>query len=102
MSKQSNHKGTEMDISKIEQAVAHFQNNSDLKFDRIDSEEFRCYVFPAGAKTLEVRIDNPLYLAVSASGGHRLFDADGKSHYIPAGWMHLYWKAREGQPHFVK
>jgi hypothetical protein len=47
-------------------------------------------------------MDNPLYLNVSKSGGHRLYSADGVSHYIPARWIHLRWKAKEDSANFVK
>ena len=63
----------------------------------ISSEEFRVYKFPANE---EVRIDNPLQLKISG-GGHRIIDGQGISHYVPKGWVHLFWKARDGQPKFV-
>lgn len=72
-------------------------NESTNKFVDISSEEFRTYTFPQGA----VRIDYPQQLSVSP-GGHRVFDGSGNSWYIPKGWISLNWKAREGQPHFVK
>jgi hypothetical protein len=75
-----------------------FLNESSNKFVDISSEQFRSYVFPGNEI---VRIENPLQLSVSASG-HRLFDAQGISHYIPKGWIHLMWQAKDGEPHFVK
>lgn len=77
----------------------HFKNESDLEFADISSEIWREYRFLNGET---VRIDGPLKLNVSASGGHRIFDAAGVSHYIPVGWIHLMWKPREGAPNFVK
>lgn len=62
----------------------------------ISNEEYRTYHFPKGER---VRIDNPQKLNVSASGGHRVYSADGISHYIPPAWIHLEWK---GEPSFVK
>jgi len=79
--------------------MLEFKNDSGLDFSDISSEEYRVYEFSNG-KT--VHIHNPLRLNVSKSGGHRVFDSNGISHYIPQGWVHLSWKAREGQPHFVK
>ena len=76
-----------------------FINESNLKFEDISSEAIRTYEWPSGVKVI---IDEPLYLNVSKSGGHRIFDAYGISHYIPSGWNHLYWVAKDGQPHFVK
>lgn len=76
-----------------------FQNASDLEFVDISSEKWREYRF-LGEEI--VRIEAPLKLNVSASGGHRIFDADGVSHYIPAGWIHLMWTSKDGQPNFVK
>ncbi len=77
--------------------MAEFKNGTDLRFVDISSEQFREYVFPVG----NVRIENPLQLNVSKNG-HRVFDAQGTSHYIPQGWIHLKWQVREGQPNFVK
>lgn len=75
-----------------------FVNDSKNEFVDISSEEFRVYRFPTG----DVRIEAPLKLSVAPSGGHRLFDAAGLSHYIPKGWIQLSWRAKEGKPHFVK
>lgn len=76
-----------------------FINESGLEFSDISSEASRQYRF---ADDTVVWIDAPLKLNVSASGGHRLFDASGASHYIPSGWVHLSWRAKDGAPHFVK
>ena len=58
------------------------------KIDISGKEEYRKYIFPGGD---EVRIDDPEFLIVS-DNGHRVFDANGYSHYVPYGWIHLYWK----------
>lgn len=79
--------------------MPEFNNQTQHVFTDISSEEYRVYEFSSGKA---VRIDNPLRLNVSPSGGHRLFDAEGISHYIPKGWVWLRWKAKDGQPHFVK
>lgn len=75
-----------------------FRNESANKFVDISSEESRAYTFPGGDI---VHISNPQQLSVSA-GGHRLFDAQGNSWYVPKGWISLRWTAKQGQPHFVK
>lgn len=75
-----------------------FINESGLKFTDISSEKYRQYVFGKDIVT----IIEPLWLHVSSSGGHRLFDAAGKSHYVVKGWHEIQWEAKEGQPHFVK
>ena len=62
----------------------------------ISSEEWREYTFP-GKEV--IHIDAPTHLHVSESGGHRLLDSVGISHYVPKGWIHLKW---EGSPPFVK
>lgn len=72
-------------------------NASPKEFTDISSEAFREYHFKDGI----VKITNPLMLNVS-SMGHRLFDAQGNSHYIPLGWMQLTFRVRPGQPNFVK
>lgn len=90
-----------------------FINESALDFTDISSERERVYTFPNG-ETL--RIENPLYLNVSASGGHRLYAEDsvlsilgcrfrtqGVCYYVQPkeGW-YITWKVRLGRPSFVK
>jgi hypothetical protein len=60
----------------------------------ISSEEYRTYDFSDGGS---ITIKKPLRIKVSENG-HRILDADGVSHYVPKGWIHLYW---EGDPPFV-
>jgi len=78
--------------------MTDFNNQSSNVFVDISSEQYRTYRFQSGD---EVTIKQPTHLSVSTSG-HRLFDAEGISHYVPKGWIHLKWKAKDGQPHFVK
>jgi hypothetical protein len=73
-------------------------NQSGLEFKDISTEESRTYVFPGGDK---VTINEPLQLHVAASGSARVLDAAGVSHYVPSGFIHLYWKVKEGAPNFV-
>lgn len=86
----------------VKDALDSFSDSSGRHFDDIQSEQFRVYVFVHDGKRVEVRIDNPLRLNVSDSGGHRIYDVTGTCHYIPSGWIHLYWKAKPDWPHFVK
>lgn len=76
-----------------------FNNATDLEFTDISSEQWREYRFLGGET---VRIEAPRQLNVSESGGHRIFDSHGVSHYIPAGWIHLSWQVKDGAPNFVK
>ena len=76
-----------------------FRNESGHDFTDVSSESWREYRFIGGDV---VRIERPLWLSVSESRGHRIFDAEGRSHYIPWGWIHLSWSAREGEANFVK
>lgn len=78
--------------------VEDFRQNTDHKWDDISSEKYRCYEFFKKV----VKIENPLLLNVSKSGGHRVFDAQGVSHYVVPGWSHLWWEVNDGKPHFVK
>lgn len=71
---------------------------ANIEFKDISSEKFRIYEFDGGAT---VTIRQPIKLNVSKSGGHRIIDTEGKSHYIPSGWIHLWWVPKEGQPNFV-
>ena len=63
-----------------------------IKFRDISHEVYREYRFPCGSV---IRIDFPQKLNVSDSGGHRVQDATGKAHYIPAGWVHLCWETSD-------
>lgn len=76
-----------------------FLNESGLDFVDISTEAYRVYEFPNGDR---VRIDLPMKLNVSRSGGHRVYDESGESHYIPPKWIHLSWRAKDGNPNFVK
>jgi hypothetical protein len=67
--------------------------NLDHDFNSLESELWREHTFGDGHA---VRIEQPTHLHVSKSGGHRVLDAEGVSHYIPAGWRHLKWKAKDG------
>ena len=66
-----------------------FKHTTDYEWKKIEGEKYRTYVFPNGSR---VKIKKPLYLNVSKSGGHRIFDAQGFSHYIPYKWIHLFWE----------
>jgi hypothetical protein len=77
-----------------------FINETELEFDDISSETEREYIFPNGQR---LWIGNPLYLNVSASGGHRLYTEDGWCWYVqPKESWGIKWKVKEGEPHFVK
>jgi hypothetical protein len=78
--------------------VADFKHETSHKWADISTEKYRVYEF----SDKSIRIDEPLTLSVSQSGGHRVFDAFGVSHYIPSGYRHLYWQVKDNQPHFVK
>ena len=75
-------------------------NKGSYTFFEVDTEEYRVYSW---LDSSYLRIDNPLYVSVNPkNGGHRVLDSAGVSHYIPATWKHLSWKAKDGAPHFVK
>lgn len=69
-----------------------------MEFKLITSELYRVYRFANGS---EVRINEPIKINVSKTGGHRILDNEGVSHYVPFGWIHLSWKAKQGEPEFV-
>ena len=52
----------------------------------ISTEEFREYRFP---DEQTVRIEKPLKLKVSRSGGHRIV-AEGGNFYVPPGWLVMH------------
>lgn len=60
----------------------------DLEWKSIEHEIYRVYVFENG----KIKIENPVKINVSKSGGHRILDKKNISHYIPYKWIHLYWE----------
>ena len=81
--------------------MAEFKNESVNNFTDISQETYRTYEYFIDGQLVPIRIDQPTKLSVS-SNGHRVFDGSGKSHYIPKGWIHLYWEVEEGAANFVK
>lgn len=79
-------------------AKIELRNESGLDFTDISSEVSRTYHY----RTTEQTIDAPAFLNVSKTGGHRVLDESGTSHYIPKGWIRVSWKVKDGSPHFVK
>jgi len=75
------------------------KNDSGLIFTVITTEKYRTYEWGDG---FVVTIKEPTHLNVSKSGGHRLLDKEGKSHYVPSGWKHIYWEVFDGKSNFVK
>lgn len=69
-----------------------------LTFSDLSDEKYRVYCYPDGTV---VRLDNPKRLNVSKSGGHRVYTADGISHYVHPGWNHLWWEVYEPCNHFA-
>jgi hypothetical protein len=65
---------------------------SGIVFDDVSAEKKRTYTFPEG----EVTVENPLWLNVSKSGGHRIIVAGNSTVYIPTGWGKLQWWNKEG------
>lgn len=74
------------------------RNASDNHFTDISSEVVRVYEF----SDITIKINSPVALSVSDSGGHRILDHAGECHYIPSGWVHLHWIVKDDSPHFVK
>ena len=73
------------------------KNKSPHEFKQIIGR-VRHYQFPGGDV---VTIVGPRYLHVSKSGGHRIVDDEGVGHYVPPGWIHLWWTVAEDEPHFT-
>jgi len=77
-------------------------NKTDKKFIDISSEAYREYTFLSDSgKKVKERINQPLKLHVSESGGHRIFTEDGRGHYIPFKWIHIEWIPKKRKAHFV-
>jgi hypothetical protein len=89
-----------MTTATTDKAIPEFRNASKLEFQNLKNEAYREYLFFKEGEKVWVRIDKPLKLAVSESGGHRLFNEAGESIYVPPDWIELKWVAKEGAPHF--
>lgn len=63
-----------------------------MEFKDISNEFHRTYTFFKEGQLVKITIDLPMKVNVSESGGHRVLDSQGVSHYIPSGWIHLEWK----------
>ena len=57
---------------------------SPLPFKDISGEVYREYVYESGAR---YRVEDPIALHVSVSGGHRIITAEGLSVYVIPGWI---------------
>lgn len=64
------------------------------EIDLASRESERRYEFPGGEVVV---IAAPKTLIVS-DNGHRIVTCDGRSHYIPYGWIHLWWENLPGRP----
>ena len=76
---------------------AAITDNTSLVFSSLEDEIYRQYRFPGGGI---VKIDSPVALNVSKSGGHRVLDASGAAHYIPFTWLELVWVVKERKKKF--
>jgi hypothetical protein len=63
------------------------------EIDLTGKEVARHYRFPGDEI---VTIEHPVTLIVS-DNGHRVVDATGDSHYVPYGWIHLWWENTPGR-----
>ena len=62
-----------------------FCKDESIIYSDISVEKYRTYQFPTGI----VRVDNPKFLSVSKSGGHRIVDKNDVCHYVPSGWLKM-------------
>lgn len=64
-----------------------------MQFRSISNEKWRKYEYSDGNS---VHITKPLWLNVSKSGGHRVLDEKGVSHYVREGWRNIKWQVKDG------
>lgn len=70
-----------------ERELPELKDGEDLSWSDVSDEQYREYHFGDGKV---FRIDEPVSLNVKRKpegDSHRVLDADGKSHYVPAGWI---------------
>ena len=71
------------------------QGLPDVDWRKISAEIYREYWMCSGQK---VRIEDPLLLHVSKSGGHYVINSQGRVTYIPCKWDSLTWLNKPGYP----
>jgi len=84
-----------------------YTTNPDLDFKDIRNEEYRTYIFPPtfeGGPHNTITVNQPEAVSFKApsrtwvgGGSHRVVDKNGKSFYIPSGWIGMEWE-KDGQP----
>jgi hypothetical protein len=88
-----------------------YTNNPELHFRDIRNELYRIYIFPPpkiGWPNTEIRVDDPEAVSFKApdgswqaGGSHRVVTKSGKSVYIPAGWIGMYWEKAKNAGKFA-
>ena len=74
----------------------NFRNESGYAFTDISNETLREYHF----ENRILRIDNPHWLYISESGGHRIYSKRGRCVYVPSGFLWIEWRSYDDKPHF--
>jgi len=73
--------------------------NKNLPWKSITNELYRDYIYESG---FVYRILRPVAVAMSASGGHRVFNMYGECYYVKAGWAIIKWEGKEkGVPQYA-
>lgn len=75
------------------------RHSTDLEFKDISNEEIREYIFPYPKGKLTIY--NPIAVAITKSGSHRVLDAQGWSYRVDPSFISVSWKSREGKNHFA-
>ena len=75
-----------------------FINATRLRFNNINNELYRQYLYPNGAN---ITINFPLKLSIDNRNIHRVFDSTGLSYFIPPSWIGIVSKAKPGAPNFT-
>ncbi len=75
-----------------------FINATRLRFNNINNEVYRQYLYPNGAN---ITINLPLKLSIDSRNAHRVFDSSGLSYFIPPSWIGIVSKAKPGAPNFT-
>lgn len=59
----------------------------------ISNESYRLYRYQKGEN---IMIRNPKTLYIDSNGDHKVADAEGQTHIVKKGWMHLKFKLHDG------
>lgn len=84
-----------MEKTELKNNEFNFINHSGYEFIDISNERVREYHFVNKI----LRIDEPMFLYISESGGQRIVSKRGRCLYVPSGFLWIEWRTYDNKPH---